>query len=94
MRAKVQKQKPRPFVGEKGLALVEYQGDAPGLRRWPSSLPGVFYLFGTARRVGYIDVRDLAAYVGVKEPDFMDAKRAFRLVKHNVVGKDDKGAKV
>lgn len=69
-----------PFVGQYGLVLVEYRGSAPGVRFWPSSLPGVRYPFGVERRQGYIDARDMGILVGQPRDFLAEAKSTFRIV--------------
>ena len=44
-------------MGEKGLVLLEYVGGLRSIRvKGPATCQR--YLFGDARRVGYVDVRD------------------------------------
>ena len=49
-------------LGEKGLVLVEYMGGLQSIRlKGPATCQR--YLFGDARRVGYVDVRDAGMIV-------------------------------
>ena len=91
VRTKTKKPKEKPFVGEAGLVLVEYRGNVPGVRRWPSSLDGTAYYFGTERRRGYVDARDMVAFIGVQEPGFMDGpQRTFgAVVRRGTASQDD-----
>jgi hypothetical protein len=56
---------PRPpaWPGEFGLLLLEYTGQAPSVRWWPGLTTGARYPFGGERRLGYVDLRDAAAWL-------------------------------
>ena len=61
-RGRVAQEAPVIRLGEKGLVLVEYVGGLQSIRlKGPATCQR--YLFGDARRVGYVDVRDAGPIV-------------------------------
>lgn len=54
-------------VGQEGMVLLEYLGGNAGEESWYGPVTSLRYLFSTGKRTAYVDQRDAAAMIAIRE---------------------------
>lgn len=57
----------QPLVGAEGMVLLEYVGGNAGTMTWYGPVTRTRYLFGKSRPRGYVDSRDVAGMLEMRE---------------------------